>query len=123
MARCDVNEARAAQIRFAQLEAFFVQRDVRNVCAQRLEDGGCADISGIFHADPIAGIEKKAGDEIECFLSAGDDGYLFECAIHAARSVEVIRDCFAERQVAERFAAHQKICGDFAETPGGDLRP
>ncbi len=72
----DVDEAGVAQGGFAELHAFFVQRHVRYFCAERLEDGGRADVSGIFHADAIAGIHEEARDEVEGFLCAGDDGDL-----------------------------------------------
>ena len=123
MAGCDVDEARAAQSGFAKLHALVVQRDVRNFCAERLEDGGRAGVSGIFHADAITGIEKEARDEVESFLGAGDDGDLIGGAIHATRGVEVVADSLAERQVSERIAAHQEVCGDFTQTAAGDLRP
>ncbi len=119
----DIHEAGVAQGRAAQLNAFFVQRHVRDFCAERLEDGGRADVSGIFHADAVAGIQEETRDEIEGFLRARDNRDLIGDAIHGARGVEVIGDGFAERQVSERLAAHQKIRGDFAETARGDLRP
>ena len=116
MAGSDVDQTRAARRGFAQLPAFFLHRPARNFCAEQLEDNRGADISGIFRADAIAGIEKEARYEIEGLLRAGDDGDLIGSAIHAARGVEVISDSLAERQLSPRIATQQEICRDFAET-------
>jgi hypothetical protein len=88
-----------------KIQAFRVDGNSAEFCADRAQYGGRAGISGFFHPCGVSGIEEKARGSIEAFLSTGDDQDLVGGAVYAARSVQVLGYGFAERTVAQSLAA------------------
>jgi hypothetical protein len=90
------------------LHPVVVDRDGDDRGAGSFENETGPSVSGIFHPDPIAGIDHQPRDQIDKLLRARQDHDLIGAAPHAARGPQVDGDCVAQGSITTCVAVREQ---------------